>query len=140
LKNVRGNVTTRYGWTIHPFTNLGYLHTGVDIAWPAGVPVVATANGEVAQVGWSDQLGNFVVLRHKYGYFTKYAHLQYAIARKGAKVNRGDTIGYLGNTGLSTGPHLHYEVRLGADYVDPQNFLSIKPDLAAVKYGGRNGE
>jgi murein DD-endopeptidase MepM/ murein hydrolase activator NlpD len=140
LKNVRGNVTTRYGWTLHPFTRQGYLHTGVDIAWGPGVPIVATANGEVAQTGWSDQLGNYVTLKHKYGFFTKYGHLSGIAARKGAKVNRGDTIGYLGSTGLSTGPHLHYEVRLGADYVDPQNFLSIKPDLAAVKINGRNGQ
>lgn len=140
LKNVRGNVTTRYGWTLHPFTRQGYLHTGVDIAWGPGVPIVATANGEVAQTGYSDQLGNYVTLKHKYGFFTKYGHLSGIATRKGAKVNRGDTIGYLGSTGLSTGPHLHYEVRLGADYVDPQNFLSIKPDLTAVKVNGRNGE
>ncbi|MCX7039690.1 MAG: M23 family metallopeptidase, partial [Spirochaetes bacterium] len=113
---------------------------GVDIAWGPGVPIVATANGEVAQTGYSEQLGNYVTLKHKYGFFTKYGHLSGIATRKGAKVNRGDTIGYLGSTGLSTGPHLHYEVRLGADYVDPQNFLSIKPDLTAVKINGRNGE
>jgi murein DD-endopeptidase MepM/ murein hydrolase activator NlpD len=140
LKNVRGNITSRYGFTVHPFTHIGYLHTGVDIAWGSGVPVVATANGTVRQVGWTDDLGNFVVIEHKYGFFTKYAHLSGFATRTGNKVNRGDTIGYLGNTGLSTGPHLHYEVRLGSNYVDPMNFLSIKPDLASIKVSGRTGE
>jgi murein DD-endopeptidase MepM/ murein hydrolase activator NlpD len=125
---------------VHPFTHIGYLHTGVDIAWGSGVPVVATANGTVRQVGWTDDLGNFVVIEHKYGFFTKYAHLSGFATRTGNKVNRGDTIGYLGNTGLSTGPHLHYEVRLGSNYVDPMNFLSIKPDLASIKVSGRTGE
>ncbi len=140
LKGTHGNITTRYGWTIHPFYHQGYLHTGIDIAWGVGTPVEATANGEVAQVGYTDDLGNYVMLKHKYGFNTKYAHLLSATVRKGQKVNRGDIIGYMGNTGLSTGPHLHYEVRLGLDYVDPMNFLSIESDISSVKLGGRNGE
>jgi murein DD-endopeptidase MepM/ murein hydrolase activator NlpD len=140
LKGVHGNITTRYGWTIHPFTHQGYLHTGVDIAWGVGTPVEATANGEVLQVGYTEDLGNYVTLKHKYGFQTKYAHLISATVRKGQKVNSGDTIGYLGNTGLSTGPHLHYEVHLGLDYVDPMNFLSIESDISSVKLTGRNGE
>ena len=137
LKGVRGNITTRFGWTIHPFTHLGYLHTGVDIAWALGTPVEATANGTVSQTGYSEDTGNFITIQHKYGFTTRYLHLLQIVTRKGNHVNRGDTIGYLGSTGLSTGPHLHYEVRLGANYVDPMNFLSITPDLAGVKVSGR---
>ena len=137
LKGVRGNITTRFGWTIHPFTHLGYLHTGVDIAWAPGTPVEATANGQVLQTGYTEDQGNFITIQHKYGFTTRYLHLSEVVARKGDHVNRGDTIGYVGSTGLSTGPHLHYEVRLGANYVDPMNFLSITPDLAGVKVSGR---
>ncbi len=140
LKGVRGNITTRFGWTIHPFTHLGYLHTGVDIAWALGTPVEATANGTVVQTGYTEDAGNFIAIQHKYGFTTRYLHLLQIVTRKGNHVNRGDTIGYMGSTGLSTGPHLHYEVRLGANYVDPMNFLSITPDLAAVKVSGRGGD
>ncbi|MGO9410626.1 MAG: peptidoglycan DD-metalloendopeptidase family protein [Spirochaetia bacterium] len=137
LKGVRGNITTRFGWTIHPFTHLGYLHTGVDIAWALGTPVEATANGTVVQTGYTEDAGNFITIQHKYGFTTRYLHLLEIVTRKGTHVNRGDTIGYVGSTGLSTGPHLHYEVRLGANYVDPMNFLSITPDLAGIKVSGR---
>lgn len=139
LKGPYGNITTTFGWTIHPFTNQGYLHTGVDIAWPVGAPVVATANGKVTQVGYNSQLGNYVQINHKHGFVTKYGHLNAAIVRIGQEVTGGTVIGYLGNTGLSTGPHLHYEVRLGMDYQDPMVYMQIKPALAAVKRGGRNG-
>ena len=137
LKGVRGNITTRFGWTIHPFTHMGYLHTGVDIAWALGTPVEATANGTVVQTGYTEDAGNFITIQHKYGFTTRYLHLLEIVTHKGDHVNRGDTIGYVGSTGLSTGPHLHYEVRLGANYVDPMNFLSITPDLAGVKVSGR---
>jgi murein DD-endopeptidase MepM/ murein hydrolase activator NlpD len=140
LKGVRGNITTRFGMTVHPFTHQVYLHTGVDIAWGVGTPVEATANGVVEQSGYTEDLGNFVTIKHKYGFQTKYAHLISYTVRKGQKVASGDTIGYLGNTGLSTGPHLHYEVHLGLNYVDPMNFLSIESDLNSVRLVGRNGE
>ncbi len=141
LKGTHGVITTRFGWTIHPIYHQGYLHTGIDIAWGGvGTPIRATANGEVSQVGYTDDLGNYVMLKHKYGFNTKYAHLLSVTVRKGSKVNRGDLIGYLGNTGLSTGPHLHYEVRLGLDYVDPMNFLSIESEISAAKLSARNGE
>jgi len=137
LKGVHGNITTRFGWTIHPFTHLGYLHTGVDIAWALGTPVEATANGTVVQTGYTEDAGNYITIQHKYGFTTRYLHLLEIVTRKGNHVNRGETIGYLGSTGLSTGPHLHYEVRLGANYVDPMNFLLITPDLAGAKVSGR---
>ena len=136
LKGVRGVITTRFGWTIHPFTHLGYLHLGVDIAWGMGTPVEAAANGVVVQTGYNNDLGNFVSIQHKYGFMTRYLHLMRFVVRKGAHVNSGDVIGYVGTTGLSTGPHLHYEVHLGGNYLDPMNFLSIPTDLDATKRQG----
>jgi murein DD-endopeptidase MepM/ murein hydrolase activator NlpD len=141
LKGTHGNITTRFGMTIDSLHPNWYLHTGIDIAWAIGTPIVATANGTVYQVGYTEDLGLYITLKHKYGIYTKYGHLSSAIVKKGQKVNRGDVIGASGNSGLmTTGPHLHYEVKLGLDYVDPMNFLSIESDISSVKLGGRNGE
>lgn len=137
LKGVHGVITTRFGWTIHPFTHLGYLHLGVDIAWASGTPIEAAANGIVIQTGYTEDLGNFVSIQHKYGFMTRYLHMMKIVARKGQRVSRGDVIGYVGSTGLSTGPHVHYEVHLGGNYLDPMNFLSIPRDLDMGAGGNR---
>ena len=136
LKGVHGVITTRFGWTINPFTSLGYLHLGVDIAWGLGTPIVAAANGTVVQTGYNQGAGNFVAIQHKYGFMTRYFHMMRIATYTGAYVNRGDVIGYLGSTGFSTGPHLHYEVHLGTNYLDPMNFLSLPPDLDTPKASG----
>ncbi len=134
LKGHYGNITTNFGWEIQPITLQGQLHTGIDIAYPAGVPIVATANGMVTQSGWSEDLGNFVQLSHKFGFQTRYGHLSARVVTAGQRVNRGDVIGYLGNTGrMTTGPHLHYEVRRGEDYVDPKEFMLLMPGTTGVK-------
>ncbi len=138
LKGVHGVITTRFGWTINPFTNLGYLHQGVDIAWGVGTPIVAAANGVVVQTGYNEVLGNYVTIQHKYGFVTRYLHMLRVETHAGVHVNRGDVIGYLGSTGLATGPHLHYEVHLGGNYLDPMNFLSIPPGLDAAKPQSRS--
>ena len=141
LKGGIGIITTRFGWTTNPFTHIGYMHTGVDIAWAWGTPVLATADGVVVATAESSDLGNFIIIQHKYGFYTRYAHLSaYAGKRKGDTVKRGDTIGYVGNTGLSTGPHLHYEVRLGAQYINPLPFLNIKPGNAAIALSSRGND
>ncbi len=136
LKGVHGVITTRFGWTINPFSRLGYLHQGIDVAWGVGTPIIAAANGVVAQTGCNDVLGNFVVVRHKYGFMTGYLHMLRITTHSGAHVNRGDVIGYVGATGLATGPHLHYEVHLGDNYLDPMNFLSLPSDLNATRTTG----
>jgi len=136
LKGVHGVITTRFGWTTNPFSGLGYLHLGVDIAWGVGTPIVAAANGIVLQTGYNNDTGNFVAIQHKYGFMTRYFHMLRVATYKGAHVKRGDVIGYLGSTGLSTGPHVHYEVHLGTNYLDPMIFLSIPPDLSAAKPSG----
>jgi murein DD-endopeptidase MepM/ murein hydrolase activator NlpD len=141
LKGTHGIITTRFGWTTNPFTHLGYMHTGVDIAWAVGTPIVASADGTVIQTGATDDLGYFVTIQHKYGFYTRYAHLaRFAGKYKGDVVSRGDIIGYIGMTGLTTGPHLHYEVRLGSSYVDPMQFLSITPEIATFSVSGRSSD
>ena len=141
LKGTYGSITTRFVWTINPFTHVGYLHTGVDIAWNQGTPVVATADGKVIQWSSTDELGFNVTIQHKYGFYTRYAHLErQPLVKTGDIVHRGDLIGYLGNTGLSTGPHLHYEVRLGSAYLDPMTFLSITPENAPIALGVRSSD
>ena len=133
LKGGAGVMTTRFGWTTNPFTKQGYMHTGVDIAWGLGTPILATADGRILQAGYTEDLGNFVAIQHKYGYSTRYSHLSgFADKRAGARVNRGDVIGYVGSTGRSTGPHLDYVVRLGSSYINPMQFLSIRPGNAAI--------
>ncbi len=130
LKGVHGNVTQRFGPAKHPFTGGWYLHKGIDIAWGYGVQIVATANGKVQKVDHDPMgLGWYIVLRHNYGFHTRYGHLDRIIVQKGQEVRRGQTIGYMGNSGLSTGPHLHYEVGIGTQVVDPEQFLSIRSPL-----------
>ena len=126
LKGVQGHVTAVFGPSIHPFTGQWYLHKGLDLAYGYGVPIVATANGKVVERDSDEKgYGNYLVIRHKYGFYTKYAHLQRIYVTAGQEVSQGDVIGTMGNTGLSTGPHLHYEVRIGAQVVDPTKYLNM---------------
>ncbi len=137
IKGVRGNITNSFGPAHHPFTGQWYLHKGIDIAWAYGVPIVAPANGKILNVAYEGNgLGNYVVIRHKYGFYTRYGHLEKYIVQKGQDVRRGQVIGYMGSTGLSTGPHLHYEVRIGTHVVDPLQFLSIRSPL--IRQSGAN--
>ncbi|MCF7928942.1 MAG: M23 family metallopeptidase [Spirochaetales bacterium] len=131
LKGVRGRVTQEFGPASHPFTGQWYLHKGMDIAFGYGVPIVATANGKVVKIDYDyNGFGNFIIIRHKYGFYTRYAHMQRIDVRKGQDVERGEVIGAMGNSGLSTGPHLHYEVRIGSQVVDPNKYLNISTNLA----------
>ena len=130
LKGVHGIVTNRFGPAIPPFTGGWYLHNGVDIAGGYGVPIVATANGKVQRIDNDPMgLGWYIVLRHNYGFHTRYGHFDRIIVQKGQEVRRGQIIGYMGSSGLSTGPHLHYEVWIGTQVVDPEQFLSIRSPL-----------
>ena len=130
LKNVRGRITNYFGPSIHPFTRKWYLHKGIDIAYKRGTPIVSTANGKVVEKGYEPLgFGNYIVIRHRYGFFTKYAHLDKVYVKEGQNVTQGEVVGAMGNTGLSTGPHLHYEVRIGSQVVDPERYLNIKNKL-----------
>ncbi|MDR0322916.1 MAG: M23 family metallopeptidase [Treponema sp.] len=126
-----GQITMFFGQNIHPVTGLYYIHKGIDIAtYRAGDPVVATADGQVVTVDYAYDFGNYVIIRHKHGYYTRYAHLQRASVSVGQRIQQGGLVGYIGSTGISTGPHLHYEVHIGSDVVDPYRYISIRSNIA----------
>jgi murein DD-endopeptidase MepM/ murein hydrolase activator NlpD len=120
-----GRVTMEFGPNIHPITGQWYLHKGIDIAGAPGLPVVASANGKVVEMGYDPGYGFYVFLRHKYGFRTRYSHMQSILVTEGQDVVQGERIGTLGNTGISTGPHLDFIIMLGTDVVDPAVFLKI---------------
>ena len=123
----KGYITTEFGPAIHPFNRRWYIHKGIDIAWLRGTEIVATADGRVQRVGYEPyNLGHFVIVKHKYGFATVYGHLnRRPLVKAGQQVERGALLGYLGSTGLSTGPHVHYEVWIAEQVVNPRQFLSI---------------
>jgi murein DD-endopeptidase MepM/ murein hydrolase activator NlpD len=129
-----GRITMPFGRNQNPFTGQYYIHRGIDIStFRQGDPVVATADGQVIFLGFDrDGFGNNIIIRHRHGFFTRYAHLLSFRVQVGQRVQQGDVIGYIGNTGLSTGPHLHYEVHIGSDVVDPYNYLNIRPNFARL--------
>jgi murein DD-endopeptidase MepM/ murein hydrolase activator NlpD len=124
---VSGYVSRDYGSCIDPFTGRRRLHEGVDIVNRVGTPVVATAAGKVVESGRKGGYGWTVVLDHGYGYRTAYGHLDEIKVNRGERVQRGQVIATLGNSGRSTGPHLHYEVQIDGRPVDPLKF--ILPDI-----------
>lgn len=131
---VVGFLTSRFGPRTHPITGeVGRLHAGVDWAAAPGSPVYAAADGVFASVGVAGGYGNMVTLRHPEGYTTRYAHLiGFAeTATVGAEVRRGEVVGFVGSTGASTGPHLHFEVRLNGAPLDPLPFVTGGDDLPA---------
>ena len=128
-------LTASYGMRIHPFYKTLQSHQGVDYTIPEGSRVFATADGVVRNVSSrSSTQGRTVVIDHGFNFKTVYAHMNEATVKKGQKVKRGDLIGYIGNTGLSTGPHLHYEVRKNDKPLDPVNFYfnDLTPDEYAA--------
>ncbi|MDR1307149.1 MAG: M23 family metallopeptidase [Treponema sp.] len=125
-----GHFTTFFGISSDPFTGMPHMHKGIDIStYRAGDPIVATADGQVAYTGYEPGgFGNYIILRHQHGFYTRYAHMLSFRVEVGQQVKQGETIGYIGNTGRSTGPHLHYEVHIGSDVVDPYKYLRIRPN------------
>ncbi len=121
-----GIITTNFGPAIEPFTHTMYLHVGIDIADSAGTPLVASGNGTVTQVAYQPLgYGNFVLIRHRFGFSTRYAHMMRVLVHVGERVKQGQVIGLMGSTGLSTGPHVHFEIHLGGHVIDPMYFMSI---------------
>ena len=122
-----GHVSQPFGQTTHPITGNWYIHKGLDIStWRSGDPIVATANGQVVTVAYDSGFGNYVIIKHKHGIYTRYCHMASTRVKKGQFVSQRDVIGYIGSTGISTGPHLHYEVHIGSDVVDPAKYVNIK--------------
>ncbi|HBE41154.1 MAG TPA: peptidase M23 [Bacteroidales bacterium] len=122
-----------FGNRVHPIYKIIKFHTGMDFTAPTGTEIYATGNGRITTVSSSKRgLGNHIIIEHGYGYSTVYAHLNGFKVRQGQNVKRGDVIGYVGNTGLSIAPHLHYEVKLNGINVDPVNYYFN--DLSPEEY------
>ncbi len=122
----RGWVTSGYGWRNSPQGDGRRLHAGLDIAAPRGTPVIAPADGHVVFAGYHSAYGNLIVVDHGYGITTKYAHTSRMLVRVGDRVQRGELIAKVGNTGRSTGPHLHFEVLKDGVPVNPRRFLDAR--------------
>jgi len=130
VRNGIGHITMFFGQNVNPINGQYYIHKGIDIATHrSGDPVVATADGQVVTAEYAFDFGNFIIIRHKHGYYTRYAHLQSFRAKVGQRVQQNEVIGYIGNTGISTGPHLHYEVHIGSDVVDPYRYITIRSNM-----------
>ncbi|HCP47367.1 MAG TPA: peptidase M23 [Deltaproteobacteria bacterium] len=121
---VRGWLTSGFGWRRNPVLGTRRLHTGLDIAAPRGTPVIAPADGHVVFAGYHSAYGNLVVIDHGYGITTKYAHTSRVLVRAGQRVQRGDVLARVGNTGRSTGPHLHFEVHKDGVPTNPMRYLT----------------
>ena len=127
VQHPNAHISMAFGPTIHPITGQWYIHKGIDFStWRSGDPILATANGQIVTVGYNTSFGNYVIIKHKHGIYTRYAHMSTIRVRKGQFVSQRDVIGTIGNTGVTTGPHLHYEVHIGSDVVDPVKYINIK--------------
>ena len=117
------HVNSRYGTRVHPVSRKRTTHHGVDLRASMNTPVYSPASGVVTYSGWMNGYGKIVIIDHGGGYTTRYAHLNRWIVSKGTKVKKGQLIAKTGNTGISTGPHLHYEIRKNGSSIDPTSTL-----------------
>lgn len=120
---VKGWITSGFGKRISPFTGQVSVHEGVDIGAPFNTPVQSPAAGRVVLTGSDPRMGNMIAIDHGYGLETQYGHLAKVLVKSGQKIRRGDVIGLVGSTGLSTGPHLHYHIKSNSHPVDPQRYI-----------------
>jgi murein DD-endopeptidase MepM/ murein hydrolase activator NlpD len=120
---VAGRITSGFGYRVHPILRFARLHKGIDFGAGWGSPIVAAADGQVTGAGWAGGYGRQVRIAHAGGLATTYSHMSQIVADEGSFVRRGQLIGYVGSSGLSTGPHLHYEVYRSGTPVNP---LSVR--------------
>lgn len=123
IRPTEGWISSKFGYRESPFTGRREFHKGMDIANRKGTPIVASADGVVTYSGSKGFLGNLIVIDHGHGIVTRYAHADKLLKQHGEKVKRGDAIALMGNSGRSTGPHLHYEVRLNGISVNPSKYI-----------------
>jgi murein DD-endopeptidase MepM/ murein hydrolase activator NlpD len=129
-------LTSGFGTRFHPILQTQRAHTGVDYAAPTGTPVMSVADGVVTESSYQGAYGNMVVIQHNARQSTVYAHLSRMQVKRGQTIKQGDIIGAVGSTGLSTGPHLHFEFRIGGRHVDPLTLAqqgSAEPISAALR-------
>ena len=124
--SIRYRLSSAFGYRADPFTGVKSFHTGMDMAVPAGTPIKAAMGGRIATAGWNNVYGNYVIITHGNGYQTLYAHMQKYTVKTGQTVNQGTCLGYVGSTGYSTGPHLHFTVYKNGKLVDPAVVLKLK--------------
>ena len=134
-----------FGWRLDPFTKARKRHKGMDFTSPKGTPIYATGNGKVTRAdSGSTGFGKHIRIDHGFGYVTLYAHLSKYNVKRGKKVKRGDLIGYVGSTGRSQAPHLHYEVRYNGNQINPINFyygdLSPEEFQEMLKMASQEGQ
>ena len=122
---VEGQITASFGERIDPFNGEGAFHSGVDISSVVGSPVIAPADGAVTFADFLGGYGRAIMIDHGHGITTRYGHLSSFAVTAGQYIHRGDTIGYVGSSGRSTGPHLHYEVRINDAPVNPYKYLRL---------------
>jgi murein DD-endopeptidase MepM/ murein hydrolase activator NlpD len=120
---VKGSITSPFGLRPDPYTGLLAMHSGVDIAAPLGTPVVAAAAGVVTHAGVLGPYGNLVIIHHGFGLSTHYGHLSSYFVRAGDEIKAGETIAEVGDTGRTTGPHLHFEIREHQHAIDPRRYI-----------------
>lgn len=123
IRPVDGWLTSKFGYRTSPFTGKKEFHSGLDIANKIGTKIIATANGRISYAARKMYIGNLVVIDHGHGRVTKYGHIKKLLVKQGQKVKRGDVIALMGNTGRSTGPHVHYEVRINGTPVNPLKYI-----------------
>ena len=119
------NISSNFGDRMHPIRKRNIKHRGIDISAPKGTYVLATACGQISKVASEKTYGNVIFINHPNGYKTIYAHLSEGYVNEGSCVRVGDTIALVGSTGVSTGSHLHYEIRKYGKAIDPQDFLFL---------------
>ncbi len=122
---VDGPITSGFGKRIDPVNGKSAFHTGIDFRSKPGDTIYATADGVVSKAFYNGGYGNFVQIDHENGYSSAFSHMKKYVVRPGQKVRRGELIGYVGNSGRSTGPHLHYEVTLDGEPIDPYMFMKV---------------
>ncbi|MDH4318468.1 MAG: M23 family metallopeptidase [Desulfobulbaceae bacterium] len=132
-KPVSGPISSRYGYRSDPLANDNAFHSGVDFRGRIGDDIHATAFGTVKRAGYNKGLGNFILISHGNGYETLFGHMNKILVKKGEAISRGQVIGLIGNTGRSTGSHLHYEIRYNKKTVNPKRYLQIADLSVSVK-------
>ncbi len=123
IRPVDGWITSKFGYRKSPFTGRKEFHSGLDISNKSGTKIIATANGRISYAARKMYIGNLVVIDHGHGRVTRFGHLKKILVKPGQKIKRGDVIALLGNTGRSTGPHVHYEVRINGTPVNPLKYI-----------------